>query len=303
MIFKDNSVFSLKSKSSAIKIYGDILFQNMIINADCIIDSDISVNGDIEFLSGIVDIDDNTLILNGNLIREREDSHVFSSSTGEIIVKKNLASSMQVSPGNLGLELVLDNHSGELEIKRTNQEINSDGKRSILRSYSLAPAVDISNIEFSYFDKEINNLDENDFFVWIEDNSYWNPLKSISSVSNKILTGEAKNVSNITVFSTSINIGVDFPTGFTPNDDGVNDYYVIDGIEKYPNNEFIVFNQWGGVVYKSAPYQNDWNGFSTSNTSLSGDDKLLDGTYFYFFFKDRTNNKSKVQGYFEIRIK
>ncbi len=69
------------------------------------------------------------------------------------------------------------------------------------------------------------------------------------------------------------------PNGVTPNGDGVNDELVFDVIlsnpEKYPDNEIIIFNRWGDVVFQAKPYQNDWTG-----TNENGKD-LPAGTYYY----------------------
>ena len=32
--------------------------------------------------------------------------------------------------------------------------------------------------------------------------------------------------------------------GMSPGDDGVNDYFKVAGIEKYPNNTVKIFNRW-----------------------------------------------------------
>jgi len=49
-------------------------------------------------------------------------------------------------------------------------------------------------------------------------------------------------------------------SGFTPNGDGKNDYFVIKGLENYKSNEIKVFNRWGKMVYTAANYRNDWAG-------------------------------------------
>ncbi|MEL6923059.1 MAG: gliding motility-associated C-terminal domain-containing protein, partial [Bacteroidota bacterium] len=63
-------------------------------------------------------------------------------------------------------------------------------------------------------------------------------------------------------------------TGFSPNEDGNNDVFLIDGIEGYPNNTLTIFNRWGNQVYFTRGYLNTWNG------KWNGKD-LPDGTYFY----------------------
>ncbi len=67
---------------------------------------------------------------------------------------------------------------------------------------------------------------------------------------------------------------VDVPNLFTPNGDGINDYFIISNIFTY-DAEVFIFNRWGTELYSSTAYQNDWDG-----TNNSGD-QLTDGTYYY----------------------
>ncbi|MFY7970829.1 MAG: MopE-related protein, partial [Flavobacteriales bacterium] len=69
-----------------------------------------------------------------------------------------------------------------------------------------------------------------------------------------------------------------FPEGFSPNGDGINDTYIIEGVQGGTEVSFEVFNRWGAVVYTANPYTNDWDG--TSNTGSSTGD-LPVGTYYY----------------------
>ena len=84
--------------------------------------------------------------------------------------------------------------------------------------------------------------------------------------------------------------GLKFYTGFSPNGDGINDYFVIDGIENFPNNSMEIYNRWGNNVFKSKHYKNDWAG-------TWGTEKLPDGTYFYIFDDGEGNTFS---GYIQI---
>lgn len=68
----------------------------------------------------------------------------------------------------------------------------------------------------------------------------------------------------------------DIPSIFTPNNDGINDFFVIQCLSSgdYPNNKLVIFNQNGSEVFYSEPYDNDWQG------QYKGKD-LPVGTYFY----------------------
>ncbi len=73
-------------------------------------------------------------------------------------------------------------------------------------------------------------------------------------------------------------VDIVIPGGFSPNRDGKNDTYVI--IKPFNTRISIeVFNRWGNVVYRSADYNNEWDG-KGNQSSLMGND-LPDGTYYY----------------------
>jgi gliding motility-associated-like protein len=63
---------------------------------------------------------------------------------------------------------------------------------------------------------------------------------------------------------------------FTPNGDGINDAWVIQGLENYPNNVVKVYNRSGNEVFSANGYQNDWEGFFKDNSK-----KLPAGSYYY----------------------
>jgi gliding motility-associated-like protein/uncharacterized repeat protein (TIGR01451 family) len=70
--------------------------------------------------------------------------------------------------------------------------------------------------------------------------------------------------------------GVKVFNGFSPNGDNVNDNFVIEGIENYPNNTLVIYNRWGNNVLTVKGYKNDWQG-EWQGTNVP------DGTYFYIF--------------------
>ena len=68
----------------------------------------------------------------------------------------------------------------------------------------------------------------------------------------------------------------DIATAFTPNGDGLNDTWVIKGIENFPNSVINVYNRWGNEVYKAVGYQNDWGAIYRDNIK-----KLPPGSYYF----------------------
>jgi gliding motility-associated-like protein len=89
------------------------------------------------------------------------------------------------------------------------------------------------------------------------------------------------------------------PEAFTPDGDGINDVFVIEGIELYPNNTISIFNRWGVLVYQESNYQNNWNGTTQSTFTLGGQD-LPTATY-YYVFDSMDENVGVLKGYIYLQ--
>jgi len=83
------------------------------------------------------------------------------------------------------------------------------------------------------------------------------------------------------------------PTGFTPNGDGANDAFLIQGLDIYPSNTFVVLNRWGNVVYDRLNYRNDWLGENSEG------EQLPNGTYFVIL--NVNGGQHVLQGYVDLR--
>ncbi len=86
---------------------------------------------------------------------------------------------------------------------------------------------------------------------------------------------------NATITDIPEDTGITLPQGFSPNNDGVNDFFVISGINEFPNCNLKILNRWGNVVYEANNYDNTWNGKSNVGIKLGSGEDLPDGTYFY----------------------
>jgi gliding motility-associated-like protein len=89
---------------------------------------------------------------------------------------------------------------------------------------------------------------------------------------------------------------LEMPSGFSPNGDGSNDFFVIHGIEAYPDNDIVVYNRWGNVVYEFADYQNEWNGDNSKG------EPLPDATYFVILKVYASADETiTLKGYVDLR--
>ena len=88
---------------------------------------------------------------------------------------------------------------------------------------------------------------------------------------------------------------VDFfiPEGFSPNQDSINDFFVIRGINMYPKNSITIYNRLGVKIYEASPYQNKWEGISMFGPIVGGTE-LPVSTYFYLF--DFGNGNRIIKG-------
>ncbi len=74
-----------------------------------------------------------------------------------------------------------------------------------------------------------------------------------------------------------------FYSGITPNGDGINDVWIIDEIEQFPDNTVQIFNRWGNEVWVGQNYDNTtvvWDGLNKTGTEMAT------ATYFYVVVVD-----------------
>jgi len=112
--------------------------------------------------------------------------------------------------------------------------------------------------------------------------------KFVWTISNGICPAESDEV------VIKVNI-ISPPNVFTPNNDGINDFYVIPGIENR-KNELIVVNRLGTKVFGAENYQNEWDG------KYKGED-LPEDVYYYVLNIYWDDGVEKISGYIVIKRK
>lgn len=89
----------------------------------------------------------------------------------------------------------------------------------------------------------------------------------------------------------------------SPNGDGINDTFHIEGLNKYPENKVEIYNRWGVKVYEANGYNETdvmFRGFSDGRVTVKRGDKLPAGTYFYILSYKKETKMLEKSGYLYI---
>lgn len=81
-------------------------------------------------------------------------------------------------------------------------------------------------------------------------------------------------------------------TAITPNADGVNDTWILGGLEYFPQAKINVFNRWGQLVYNSTGYSAQWDGTYQGQLLPIAD---------YYFTIDYAADKEVIMGTVTIK--
>jgi len=132
-------------------------------------------------------------------------------------------------------------------------------------------SVDLVDDNQIQYNPTANLCDEKDHFSYlITDGSYQN----VKEVSVEILCEPLAILSSM-----------------SPDGDGQQDSFVIIGIDSYPENELVIFNELGLEIFREDNYNNDWDGkYQGKNLPL--------GVYYYVF---RTDQGEIISGYLYMR--
>jgi gliding motility-associated-like protein len=83
------------------------------------------------------------------------------------------------------------------------------------------------------------------------------------------------------------------PSAFSPNGDGINDKWIIDGLNKFKDAQVEIYNRWGTRLFISKGYNEPWDG--RYNGAL-----VPTGTYYYIINLNDGTNIKPVGGWIEV---
>ncbi len=130
-----------------------------------------------------------------------------------------------------------------------------------------------------------------------------NSTKTISLISDTQFVITVTNIETGCLAKDTITVRIEdddnkilnIRNGISPNGDGNNDIWWIDGIENYQNNTVEIFNRWGDKIIEYHNYNNNnvaWDGKNKSG-------KLVpDGTYYYLI---KIPNEKSFTGWIQVR--
>jgi gliding motility-associated-like protein len=132
--------------------------------------------------------------------------------------------------------------------------LNPNGFEGVVKNFVIGFAKDKNN--------QVLSDTSNNGFLWDPDND-----------------GDPTNNNQTTDIRLN-KIDLFIPGGFSPDGDGLNDRFIISGLNGR-TVKLIVFNRWGNKVYEQDNYDNSWDGTANVRGASVGSGRLPEATYYY----------------------
>lgn len=319
-----------KISGSAPSEFKNILFNNDNTQPSFQLYGEMRVTGNSDFFKGIVKDDD----FGGLMVFENNATHTNTDNQSHVDgrVKKNGNTAFQYPIGDKELyRFARISAPGENLSNFTAKYFFENSNPQYPHSNKIEEIVLIDNQEYWTIEKTGGNSDIMLTLSWDENTTTptpivttpeneihivrWDTAKNLwidegevaVDISKKTVT-TVLNVDGYGVFTlariktipTTLT-GIVIHNAITPNGDGKNDFFFIEGITNFPNNTVEIYNRWGVKVFETNNYassQNVFNGYSDGRTTIKKDEALPEGTYFYVLkYKDNDSKTHQKAGY------
>ncbi|PIF71097.1 gliding motility-associated C-terminal domain-containing protein [Flavobacterium sp. 2] len=141
---------------------------------------------------------------------------------------------------------------------------------------------------------------------WDESQSKWVHYASAVDNQNETITAAINKTGIFTLakIKTITQNDIVVYNAISPNGDGLNDYFNIEGLENFSENSLQIFNRYGVKVFETVNYGANGNwfrGISDGRTTVAKNDGLPTGTYFYVIkYKTYNGDYKDKAGYLYI---
>lgn len=180
-----------------------------------------------------------------------------------------------------------------LEVTDAPQIVSQSDTEQIVGENGINLQVNTQSI-YAIYQWEYRLSSENDQWLSLENGEEFQFVDSSQLLVNDLLPGfetmeirlRIQSLANICADPvTSVIFTISLPELFIPdafsplNNDGRNDLWLIEGLDRYNRVSIQIFNRWGGLVYEANPFDGQWNGSNTVGKAEAG--MLPEGVYFY----------------------
>lgn len=206
--------------------------------------------------------------------------------------------------------LLLETETGTIIAKSAYFLENPTHPSTFIESFNTASTAEnvssVSTVEFWHLDAEatirvelfwddrsniknlVETIDNLSIAGWHKQDKRWNDLgvsaKKGDFNSGRIVSGFF-NTSDYSILTFCGNLGnsdVSITNYLiTPNNDGINDFFILEATEQSPNNQLKIFNRWGRAVFIEDNYTNSFNGKANTGLVVGENNLLPTGLYFY----------------------
>lgn len=312
----------------------DVLFNKTIAATGIDLKNDISISGTANFTKGVVHIDS----LQGALVFEKSakaiNTHNGSHVNGEVEKKGKESFEYPIGDGLFYRKAVIsapkdiaDNFAAKYYFKQATFGRPSSSKAGVIldideKEYWTIQQNQTKNDIILTLSWDANTTpnhlytkaDQNLHIVrWDEQAKMWVDQGGIVDVTNKTVTTPTA-VDGYGIFTLAtvkhdliLEGDVVIYNAVSTNGDGANDYFLIDNIQKYPNNTVQIFNRWGVKVFETKAYDTTGNvfaGYSDGKGTINKNEKLPTGTYYYILTYEHIDangsNMIKKAGYLHL---
>lgn len=183
------------------------------------------------------------------------------STTYYVLITGFISDTTAIFPGECEVTVSVSGPAVTYDLDARWHEQDGGGSLTLLEGQTLVLEANSDLVGYSWSGEALNSASGT-------------PVTANPIGTDKNLLYTVEVTINDCVFQESVNVplrpAIVPYNAFTPNGDGINDTWKIDGITEWPNAQIYVYSRWGTKVFQTINYNNDWGG-----------DDLPAATYYY----------------------